>query len=307
MSLFKFPERLRPVPDDFAEQCAQTPSRWALRSHYRTCGRSIDRWMAECGLTHPAKLVRPPSRKCSVCSKRISRASATGLCLAHYYAIIGNKAEGPAPRPKVFVADIIAHASDIFGVRIADITGPARLRRYARPRMTCAYLAHLLTPLSYPAIGRALGGRDHSTIMHACAMVPIYMARDEAFAAKVDLVECRACSDTGMAELIAISQRIEAQIAQREAKLAAEESARKQAALAKWTKPAKRPLVEIVRENTLLRRVEKIDAIPVTMAMRRNDFMSRDNPDDAHEFHAMMAQGSAALRDAIHNARLVAA
>jgi chromosomal replication initiator protein len=43
---------------------------------------------------------------------------------------------------------------------------PSRVRRIARPRQIAMYLARQLTKMSYPQIGRRLGGRDHTTILH---------------------------------------------------------------------------------------------------------------------------------------------
>ena len=42
-----------------------------------------------------------------------------------------------------------------------------RARAVVRPRQVAMYLAKVLTPRSYPEIGRKFGGRDHTTVMHA--------------------------------------------------------------------------------------------------------------------------------------------
>lgn len=188
MSLFTFPERRRPIPADFAEQCAKAPNRTALRAHYRTCGRSIDRWMAESGLTHPVKLIRPPSRKCFVCLKRIAAQSATGLCFEHYLATLGSKDVEPASRPKFFVADIIAHTATVFGMDEADIRGKVRKRNLCGARFAICYLARELTDFSLPRIGTLLGGRDHSTVLHAVHKCADYMAQSPEYARKVAIV-----------------------------------------------------------------------------------------------------------------------
>ena len=49
--------------------------------------------------------------------------------------------------------------------------GPKRTRIYARPRQLAMGLARELTGDSFPEIGMAFGGRDHSTVMHACEKV----------------------------------------------------------------------------------------------------------------------------------------
>jgi len=46
-----------------------------------------------------------------------------------------------------------------------------RARAVARPRQVAMYLAKVMTPRSYPEIGRKFGGRDHSTVIHAVKLV----------------------------------------------------------------------------------------------------------------------------------------
>lgn len=64
--------------------------------------------------------------------------------------------------------DVIRVVADVTNTPMASLVGQQRYRRVARPRQLAAYLMRELCPhLSYPAIGRLLGGRDHSTIIHA--------------------------------------------------------------------------------------------------------------------------------------------
>lgn len=53
------------------------------------------------------------------------------------------------------------------GVAVETITGPRRLKSAANARHLAVYLLRRTSHLSYPEIGALLGGRDHSTIMHA--------------------------------------------------------------------------------------------------------------------------------------------
>lgn len=53
-------------------------------------------------------------------------------------------------------------------VTIGEIKGPRRTKRVVSARMEAAYQLHVQRPdLSYPAIGRWMGGKDHTTIIHA--------------------------------------------------------------------------------------------------------------------------------------------
>jgi chromosomal replication initiator protein len=54
-----------------------------------------------------------------------------------------------------------------FGISKGDLVGASRLKGFAYPRQVAMYLCRELTDESLPKIGRAFGGRDHSTVMHA--------------------------------------------------------------------------------------------------------------------------------------------
>ncbi len=71
--------------------------------------------------------------------------------------------------------------SEYFRIPLKELTGPKRTRIYARPRQLAMGLARELTGDSFPEIGMAFGGRDHSTVMHACEKVQSLCAEDPAF------------------------------------------------------------------------------------------------------------------------------
>ena len=54
-----------------------------------------------------------------------------------------------------------------FGVSKQDLVGASRTKAFAYPRQVAMYLCREMTDESLPKIGRAFGGRDHSTVMHA--------------------------------------------------------------------------------------------------------------------------------------------
>jgi chromosomal replication initiator protein len=54
-----------------------------------------------------------------------------------------------------------------FGISKGDLVGASRSKAFAYPRQVAMYLCRELTDESLPKIGRAFGGRDHSTVMHA--------------------------------------------------------------------------------------------------------------------------------------------
>lgn len=72
-----------------------------------------------------------------------------------------------------------------FGVTLLDLESSRRTRAIARPRQVTMWLGRHLTPLSLPQIGKGLGYRDHTTIMHGIASIDRVMSADEDFAVRV--------------------------------------------------------------------------------------------------------------------------
>jgi chromosomal replication initiator protein len=64
--------------------------------------------------------------------------------------------------------DIVGAAARHFGLRPAAVRGPSRQRHVALARGVAMYLARELTSLSFERIGEYFGGRDHTTVLHAC-------------------------------------------------------------------------------------------------------------------------------------------
>ncbi len=61
--------------------------------------------------------------------------------------------------------------ADYYKIKVADMFSQKRTRAIARPRQVAMWLARDLTPHSLPEIGDAFGGRDHTTVMHACRTI----------------------------------------------------------------------------------------------------------------------------------------
>jgi len=72
---------------------------------------------------------------------------------------------------KISIENIQKTVADFFGVRVSDLKSKRRNRQIARPRQIAMALAKELTSLSLPDIGDAFGGRDHTTVIHACKKV----------------------------------------------------------------------------------------------------------------------------------------
>jgi chromosomal replication initiator protein len=71
----------------------------------------------------------------------------------------------------ISISHIIDAVTDHFSVRLADMQSKKRTQSIAEPRQICMYLARSLTKHSLEEIGGHLGGRDHTTVMHACSKI----------------------------------------------------------------------------------------------------------------------------------------
>lgn len=61
--------------------------------------------------------------------------------------------------------------ADYFRIKVADMYSQKRNRAIARPRQVAMWLSRELTDRSLPEIGDAFGGRDHTTVLHACRTI----------------------------------------------------------------------------------------------------------------------------------------
>ncbi|RTL57700.1 MAG: chromosomal replication initiator protein DnaA [Rhodocyclaceae bacterium] len=68
--------------------------------------------------------------------------------------------------------------SDFYKIKVAEMYSPKRTRAIARPRQVAMWLCRELTAHSLPEIGDAFGGRDHTTVLHACRTIVDYRVRD---------------------------------------------------------------------------------------------------------------------------------
>jgi len=79
----------------------------------------------------------------------------------------------------VSVENIQKTVAEYYNIRLADLSGKSRSRSVARPRQVAMALAKELTSKSLPEIGKAFGGRDHTTVLHACRKVVELQESDE--------------------------------------------------------------------------------------------------------------------------------
>jgi chromosomal replication initiator protein len=68
---------------------------------------------------------------------------------------------------EVSVQLIMQEVADYFSLTVEDLCSPSRSRQLVTARQIAMYLVRELTEMSLPRIGKAFGGRDHTTVMHA--------------------------------------------------------------------------------------------------------------------------------------------
>jgi chromosomal replication initiator protein len=71
----------------------------------------------------------------------------------------------------ITIENIQKTVADYYKVRVAELLSERRSRSVARPRQIAMALAKELTSHSLPEIGDAFGGRDHTTVLHACRRI----------------------------------------------------------------------------------------------------------------------------------------
>jgi len=84
---------------------------------------------------------------------------------------------------------ILKTVADFFNIPAADLTKRSRKKEVVKPRQVAMYLLREEIKLSFPEIGQKLGGRDHSTVIHACEKIKREEGVDESL--KNELVMIR--------------------------------------------------------------------------------------------------------------------
>lgn len=89
----------------------------------------------------------------------------------------------------VSIEEIQKIVADFFKIRIGDMFSKRRPANIARARQVAMYLAKELTQKSYPEIGDAFGGRDHTTVMHAAKRITELRQQDPELNRQIHAIE----------------------------------------------------------------------------------------------------------------------
>ena len=99
---------------------------------------------------------------------------------------VGNRTQAVR---KTSIEDIQRKTAEFYKIDLRDFHSALRSRKVARPRQVAMYLSRELTMRSLPEIGRRFGGRDHTTVLHACRRIAELCASDPLFKQEVDFLK----------------------------------------------------------------------------------------------------------------------
>ncbi len=134
-----------------------------VRSNVRELEGALTRVVAYCSLTR-----RPLTRELAA------------EALKH---VLTDADKGPS------METILRIVAEHFDVKVADLRGQRRHRIIAHPRSVAMYLCRKHAQASFPQIGESFGGKDHTTVIHACKKIEAAAASDAALRALIQSIE----------------------------------------------------------------------------------------------------------------------
>ncbi len=95
------------------------------------------------------------------------------------------------PYRKTSPQTILKSVADFYSISLADLVKRSRKKEVVKPRQIAMFLLREETKLSFPEIGQKLGGRDHSTVIHACEKIRGEVSVDEPLKQELVLIKER--------------------------------------------------------------------------------------------------------------------
>ncbi len=93
------------------------------------------------------------------------------------------------PKKNVNVRQIIQTVANFYGVQEKQLIMKTRKQEIVKPRQITMYLLREEFKFSYPSIGSKIGGRDHTTVMHACEKIEEQLKGDESLLEELNLIK----------------------------------------------------------------------------------------------------------------------
>jgi chromosomal replication initiator protein len=87
------------------------------------------------------------------------------------------------------IDDILEKVCNHFNVSVSGVNGKSRKRELVIARQVSMYLAQKYTKMPASRIGKLVGGRDHSTVIHSCSQIEQRMKIEKGFAEEVNSIE----------------------------------------------------------------------------------------------------------------------
>jgi chromosomal replication initiator protein len=94
-------------------------------------------------------------------------------------------------KKSVTAKDIVQVVANFYDVKLEDLTGKCREKKMVTPRQIIMYLLRTEIKSSFPAIGQELGGRDHTTAMHAISKIQRDYDNDERVRREIEQLKQR--------------------------------------------------------------------------------------------------------------------
>ena len=96
-----------------------------------------------------------------------------------------------SPYRKTSPQSILKSVAEFYNISSNDLVKRSRKKEVVRPRQVAMFLLREETKLSFPEIGQKLGGRDHSTVIHACEKIKSESSIDEPLKQELVLIKER--------------------------------------------------------------------------------------------------------------------
>ncbi|MBI1755205.1 chromosomal replication initiator protein DnaA [Candidatus Azambacteria bacterium] len=93
------------------------------------------------------------------------------------------------PKKAANIKQIIQSVAGFYGINEKQLIIKTRKQEVVRPRQVIMYLLREEFKFSYPSIGSKIGGRDHTTVMHACEKIGGLLKNDESFAEEIGMIK----------------------------------------------------------------------------------------------------------------------
>ncbi len=93
------------------------------------------------------------------------------------------------PQKAISSKEVVKTIAEFYGVEEESIIDKNRKKEVVKPRQVCMYILRHSLNLSYPEIGKRLGGRDHTTVMHACDSIKTKMELDAVFGEEINQIK----------------------------------------------------------------------------------------------------------------------